>query len=176
MPVVSMGAAYAGFLVWRLRDPEDPALVVVLLFACTLWTVYTAAVFLSRHEAFADAKRAAFLSVNNAALLGLLAWETLGNFEPQFWILPMALAAALLDPEGLDGLLLASRARVALAEQGGRDQERRSQENVIHEGQVGELGHEAADHEPIGDQGQDRGHARAHPGGDDRRVDQEHYP
>jgi hypothetical protein len=96
MPVVSMGAAYTGFLVWRLRVLEDPSLSLVLLFACSLWVVYTAAVFLSRHEDFDDKKRSTFLTANNAAMFGLLTWDVLRHNQSQFWILPMAFGAVLL--------------------------------------------------------------------------------
>ncbi|MCH2059228.1 MAG: DUF2339 domain-containing protein, partial [Verrucomicrobiales bacterium] len=74
MPLLSMSAAYAGFVLWRVRV-EDPApLLIVLLFAASLWIIYNAAVFLSRHDAFDDRKRAAFLTANNAALFGFLTW------------------------------------------------------------------------------------------------------
>ena len=96
MPVVSMGAAYTGFLVWRLRVLEDPSLALVLMFACSLWVVYTAAIFLSRHEAFDDRRRSTFLSSNNAAMFGLLTWDVLRHDQSQFWILPMVLGTVLL--------------------------------------------------------------------------------
>ncbi len=96
MPVISMAAAYTGFLVWRLRVSEDPSLALVLMFACSLWVVYTAAVFLSRHEDFDDKKRSLFLTVNNAAMFGLLTWEVLRHDQSQFWILSMALGAVFL--------------------------------------------------------------------------------
>ena len=96
MPLLSMSAAYAGFALWRIRV-EDPApLAIVLLFAASLWIIYSAAVFLSRHDAFNDHKRAAFLTANNAALFGLLTWDVLRDHPQQFWILPLSFGILLL--------------------------------------------------------------------------------
>ena len=95
MPVLSLSASYAGFLLWRLRV-DDPSLAIVVSFAVSLWVVYTAAVFLSRSGAFSDRQRAAFLTVNNAAMFGLLTADVLKYHEPKFWILPMVVGVALL--------------------------------------------------------------------------------
>ena len=76
MPVLSLSASYAGFLLWRLRV-DDPSLAIVVSFAVSLWVVYTAAVFLSRSGAFSDRQRAAFLTANNAAMFGLLTADVL---------------------------------------------------------------------------------------------------
>jgi hypothetical protein len=96
MPLLSMSAAYAGFVLWRIRV-EDPApLAIVLLFAVSLWIIYSAAVFLSRHDDFNDHKRAAFLTANNAALFGFLTWDVLRDYPQQFWILPLSLGVVLL--------------------------------------------------------------------------------
>ncbi|MFP6873463.1 MAG: DUF2339 domain-containing protein, partial [Verrucomicrobiales bacterium] len=96
MPLLSMSAAYAGFVLWRVRV-EDPApLAIVLLFAASLWIIYSAAVFLSRHDDFNDHKRAAFLTANNAALFGFLTWDVLRDHSHQFWILPLSLGVVLL--------------------------------------------------------------------------------
>ena len=96
MPLLSMSAAYAGFVLWRIRV-EDPApLAIVLLFAASLWIIYSAAVFLSRHADFNDHKRAAFLTANNAALFGFLTWDVLRDYPQQFWILPLSFGVLLL--------------------------------------------------------------------------------
>ena len=95
MPVMSLSASYAGFLLWRLRV-DEPSLAIVVMFAVSLWAVYTAAVFLSRGGAFSDRHRAAFLTANNAAMFGLLTVDVLKYHEPKFWILPMFIGVALL--------------------------------------------------------------------------------
>ena len=95
MPVLSLSASYAGFLLWRLRV-DEPALTIAVSFAVSLWVVYTAAVFLSRSGAFSDRQRAAFLTANNAAMFGLLTADVLKYHEPKFWILPMVVGVALL--------------------------------------------------------------------------------
>ncbi|MEE2947737.1 MAG: DUF2339 domain-containing protein, partial [Verrucomicrobiota bacterium] len=95
MPVLSLSASYAGFLLWRLRV-DEPSLTIAVSFAVSLWMVYTAAVFLSRSGAFSDRHRAAFLTANNAAMFGLLTAEILKYHEPEFWILPMFVGLALL--------------------------------------------------------------------------------
>ncbi|MCP3691641.1 MAG: hypothetical protein GY917_05575, partial [Planctomycetaceae bacterium] len=56
----------------------------------------SAAVFLSRHDAFNDHKRAAFLTANNAALFGFLTWDVLRDHPQQFWILPLSFGIVLL--------------------------------------------------------------------------------
>jgi hypothetical protein len=95
MPVLSLSASYAGFLLWRLRV-DEPSLTIAVSFAVSLWVVYTAAVFLSRSEAFSDRQRAAFLTANNAAMFGLITADVLKYHEPKFWILPMVVGVALL--------------------------------------------------------------------------------
>jgi len=95
MPVLSLSASYAGFLLWRLRA-DEPLLTIAVSFAVSLWAVYTAAVFLSRSGAFSDRQRAAFLTANNAAMFGLLTADVLKYHEPKFWILPMVVGVALL--------------------------------------------------------------------------------
>ena len=95
MPVLSLSASYAGFLLWRLRV-DEPSLTIAVSFAVSLWVVYTAAVFLSRSGAFSDRQRAAFLTANNAAMFGLLAVDVLKYHDAKFWILPMVVGVALL--------------------------------------------------------------------------------
>jgi hypothetical protein len=95
MPVLSLSASYAGFLLWRLRA-DEPSLTIAVSFAVSLWVVYTAAVFLSRSGAFSDRQRAAFLTANNAAMFGLLTVDVLINHKSEFWILPMVVGATLL--------------------------------------------------------------------------------
>jgi hypothetical protein len=93
MPVLSLSASYAGFLLWRLRA-DEPSLTIAVSFAVSLWVVYTAAVFLSRSGALSDRQRAVFLTANNAAMFALLTVDVLN--EPKFWILPMVVGATLL--------------------------------------------------------------------------------
>ena len=95
MPVLSLSASYAGFLLWRLRA-DEPSLTIAVSFAVSLWVVYTAAVFLSRSGAFSDRQRAVFLTANNAAMFALLTADVLKYHEPKFWILPMVVGVALL--------------------------------------------------------------------------------
>ncbi len=95
MPVLSLSASYAGFLIWRMRV-EEPSLIIVVGFAVSLWVVYTAAVFLAQGVAFSDRQRAAFLTANNAAMFGLIAVDVLKYHEPKFWILPMIVGVTLI--------------------------------------------------------------------------------
>ncbi len=95
MPVLSLSASYAGFILWRLRV-DEPSLTIAVSFAVSLWVVYTAAVFLSRRGAFSDRQRATFLTANNAAMFGLLTVDVLKDHESEFWILPMVVGVALL--------------------------------------------------------------------------------
>jgi len=95
MPVLSLSASYAGFLLWRLRA-DEPSLTIAVSFAVSLWVVYTAAVFLSRSGAFSDRQRAVFLTANNAAMFALLTVDVLKDPEAKFWILPMVVGVALL--------------------------------------------------------------------------------
>ncbi len=95
MPVLSLLASYAGFLLWRIRV-DEPSLAIVVSFSVSLWLVYTAAVFLARSGAFSDRQRAAFLTANNAAMFGLITADVLKYHEPEFWILPMFVGVVLL--------------------------------------------------------------------------------
>ena len=95
MPVLSLSASYAGFLLWRLRA-DEPSLTIAVSFAVSLWVVYTAAVFFSRRGALSDRQRAVFLTANNAAMFALLTADVLKYYEPKFWILPMVIGVALL--------------------------------------------------------------------------------
>ncbi len=95
MPVLSLSASYAGFLLWRLRV-DEPLLAIAVSFAVSLWVVYTASVFLSRSGAFSDRQRATFLTANNAAMFGLLTADVLKYHESEFWILSMVSGVALL--------------------------------------------------------------------------------
>ncbi|MEO1864039.1 MAG: DUF2339 domain-containing protein, partial [Verrucomicrobiia bacterium] len=94
MPVLSLSASYAGFLLWRLRGGDDSSLTIAVSFAVSLWVVYTAAVFLSRSGAFSDRQRAVFLTANNAAMFALLTADV--HKDREFWILPMVVGATLL--------------------------------------------------------------------------------
>ena len=95
MPLLSLLASYAGFLLWRMRV-DEPSLSIVVSFAVSLWLVYTAAVFLARSGTFSDRHRAAFLTANNAAMFGLIAVDVLKYHEPEFWVLPMIAGVSLL--------------------------------------------------------------------------------
>ena len=95
MPALSMFASYCGFFIWRAMT-EDPGLLIVALFACSLWIVYTAAALLSRDNGFKDNERATFITLNNGALFGLMSWDLLKNAESQYWILPLSIGALLI--------------------------------------------------------------------------------
>ena len=95
MPVLSLSASYAGFLLWRMRV-DEPSLAIAVSFAVSLWVVYTAAVFLSRSGAFSDRQRAAFLTANNAAVFGLLTADVLKYHKSEFWLLPILVGVTLL--------------------------------------------------------------------------------
>jgi len=95
IPVLSMSASYAGFLLWSVRV-EEASLLLATFFAAGLWFVYTAAVFLSRDESFGDRRRAAFLTFNNLVTFALLTNELMKKGEVEFWVLPMTLGILLL--------------------------------------------------------------------------------
>ena len=95
IPVLSMAASYAGFLLWSVRV-EEASLLIATFFAAGLWVVYTAAVFLSRDESFGDRRRAAFLTFNNLVTFVLLTNELMKKGEVEFWVLPMTFGILLL--------------------------------------------------------------------------------
>jgi uncharacterized membrane protein len=95
IPVLSMAASYAGFLLWSVRV-EEASLLIATFFAAGLWVVYTAAVFLSRDESFGDRRRAAFLTFNNLVTFALLTNELMKKGEVEFWVLPMTFGILLL--------------------------------------------------------------------------------
>lgn len=92
LSLASLAATYAGFAFWRFHHQADGAALTsgeLWLgngFLSAYWVLFTAAVFLSRSESLAGAKRAAFASVNNAAFFSLVLLSMMHVDNGNFWL------------------------------------------------------------------------------------------
>jgi uncharacterized membrane protein len=97
---LGLAGSYAAYLYWKVQNggfagpAETPAAAIGCLFA--YWTLFTAAVFAQRDDAFKDVHRIAFLSINNFAFFGLASLELYATNPDLYWSLPAALGVALI--------------------------------------------------------------------------------
>jgi uncharacterized membrane protein len=94
---LSIAASYGSYFYWRYYAGSTG----IEEFAGRLsiagyWTIFTAAVFLSRHAEFQGPRRAGFLSFNNAAAFALLTASFYHQQTGRFWQLSLAAGAILL--------------------------------------------------------------------------------
>jgi uncharacterized membrane protein len=80
---------------WHLVEPSE-GLWTGNYFLMAYWAVFTAAVFLSRSEHFFGQRRAAFLSLNNAAFFSAFIFTMWQVDEHGFWKFSLAYGSALL--------------------------------------------------------------------------------
>jgi hypothetical protein len=80
---------------WHLVEPSE-GLWTGNYFLMAYWVVFTAAVFLSRSEHFFGQRRAAFLSLNNAAFFSAFIFTMWQVDEHGFWKFSLAFGSALL--------------------------------------------------------------------------------
>ncbi len=99
----SLAATYASYVFWRFFDGTswdwtmtDEGLWKGLYFLGSYWSVFTAAVFLSRSERFAGQTRAAFLTFNNGAFFTLFVVTMLQVRAEGFWVFSLGYGAVLL--------------------------------------------------------------------------------
>ena len=110
----SLVATYAGYAFWRFfngsewqwASPEQ-GLWTGTYFLTSYWLLFTAAVFLSKHEKFAGQNRAGFLTLNNGAFFTGFLLTMLQVHTGGFWKFALIYGSALL--------LLAEVARRVLA-------------------------------------------------------------
>jgi len=99
----SLIATYAGYGFWRFyvghewqwAQPGD-GLWLGVYFLAAYWLMFTAAVFLSRHEKFAGANRAAFITLNNAAFYAMFLLTMFQVRSGGFWKFNLITGAVLL--------------------------------------------------------------------------------
>lgn len=100
---VSLAATYISYAFWRFFDagqwhwanPSD-GLWTGNYFLMGYWLLFTAAVFLSRHEFFNRERRASFLSLNNGAFFSSFLLTMLQVHQDGFWKFSLAYGALLL--------------------------------------------------------------------------------
>jgi uncharacterized membrane protein len=90
----SLAATYGAYAYWHFFDSgawhwtsgtANTALGVGGWFLIGYWALFTAGVFLSRDEGFANETRGMFLSANNGAFVGLFLLTMLQSHEGGFW-------------------------------------------------------------------------------------------
>jgi len=84
-----------GKIVWRHEDLIQD-FWTGNLFVLGYWIVFTAAVFLTKHEKFSDANRASFLWLNNSAFFGLITVVLLQVHRDWFWAFSLGYGGILL--------------------------------------------------------------------------------
>jgi hypothetical protein len=100
---VSLAATYFAYAFWRFYHQgewrwatPDQGLWHGAWFLICYWVVFTAAVFLSKHEQFAGKNRATFATLNNGAFLGLFLLTMIQVRTGGFWKVALCSGAALL--------------------------------------------------------------------------------
>ena len=99
----SLVATYAAYAFWRFlhgnewhwASPEEGLWAGTYFLMC-YWTLFTAAVFLSRDEKFAGPNRASFLTVNNGAFFTLFLLTMLQVDTKGFWKFSLIYGSVLL--------------------------------------------------------------------------------
>ena len=100
---VSVIASYAGYAYWRFMvhgpatwgSPSE-SLWNGAGFLLAYWTIFTVAVFLSKHASFAPPARAAFLTLNNVEFFALFVLTLLQSGQTGFWRFSLCYGVALL--------------------------------------------------------------------------------
>ncbi|HWI56275.1 MAG TPA: DUF2339 domain-containing protein, partial [Bacillota bacterium] len=111
----SLVATYAAYGFWRFFDgsswhwasPEQGLWAGTYFLMC-YWLLFTAAVFLSRHEKLAGENRAAFLTLNNGAFFGMFLLTMLQVRQEGFWKFALLYGSVLLVLAELARRLLAA--------------------------------------------------------------------
>jgi hypothetical protein len=98
----SLLATYAAYGFWRFFNgsqwhwaPEE-GLTTGLCFLAAYWLLFTAGVFLSKHETFARENRASFLTINNGTFFGLFLLTMFQVHHGGFWKFALIYGATLL--------------------------------------------------------------------------------
>lgn len=103
--LLSLLGSYGSFAFWRFQQggtflPSEPMAVSAfwasVLFPVAYWAVHTAAIFLRRVKAFPASEGRAFLTLNNAALFGLVGPMVAGTYPHAFWLAAVLFGAVLL--------------------------------------------------------------------------------
>lgn len=99
----SLAATYVSYGFWRFYQDghwqwamPDEGLWAGNYFLMGYWILFTAAVFLSRHEQFSDGRRASFLSLNNGAFFSAFILTMLQVHHGGFWKFSLSFGSTLL--------------------------------------------------------------------------------
>jgi hypothetical protein len=115
LSLASLVATYMAYGFWRFFngsawhwDSPSEALWTGTWFLICYWLLFSAAVFLSKHEKFAGEKRAGYLTLNNGAFFALFLLTMLQVREGGFWKFTLVYGSALLGLAVLARRLLES--------------------------------------------------------------------
>ncbi|MDB6109909.1 MAG: Membrane protein-like protein [Pedosphaera sp.] len=104
----SLVATYASYAFWRFYQDghwhwASPAegLWAGNYFLISYWVIFTAALFLSKHEQFTGGRRATFLSLNNGAFFTAFILTMLQVHEGGFWKFSLVYGTVLIGLAGL---------------------------------------------------------------------------
>lgn len=99
----SVASTYGAYVFWRFFDGETwhwatpgEGLWFGTYFLISYWVVFTAAVFLSKHERLAGPNRSAFLTLNNGAFFTLFVLTMLQVRQGGFWKFALVYGAGLV--------------------------------------------------------------------------------
>src|SRR5579884_1285351 len=113
----SLGATYASYAFWRFSPAggwhwayPGEGLWTGNCFLMGYWLIFSAAVFLTRHETFVRERRASFLSLNNAAFFSAFLLTMLEVHEGGFWKFSLIYGSVLIALAALARQLLAKDA------------------------------------------------------------------
>ncbi|HTC77139.1 MAG TPA: DUF2339 domain-containing protein, partial [Terriglobales bacterium] len=118
----SLLATYGGYTYWRFYvnggwlwhlNLSTADFRLGNLFLLGYWLLFTAAVFLSRHEKFVGEPRAAFLTLNNASFFSLVVLAKFFVHSGAFWKFSLLFGAVLLALAALAARRLAAEKIVA---------------------------------------------------------------
>lgn len=94
LPFVSMLVTYAGFILIQSGWKVLP-MPTLIMFTTSLWSVYSVAVFVARKKDFNQIRRVWFLTLNNAAMFGLISLSLLRHTPASFWLASIVISVVL---------------------------------------------------------------------------------
>ena len=108
LPFVSMLVTYAGFISTQSGWKVLP-MPLLIMFTISLWSVYSVAVFAAKNNDFSQIRRVWFLTLNNAAMFGLISLSLVRHTPASFWLASILISGVLFG--------MAVLAKVALKNQ-----------------------------------------------------------
>ncbi len=112
----SLAGTYGSFTYWRIVHPARSAhWSTGVAFVAGYWVLFTGAALLQRADRMPEARRTAFLTLNNAAFFALVAWRLLSLEQTYFGWFAMGFGAVLLGLSRVAYLRIATQPKVERA-------------------------------------------------------------